>query len=393
MKNTFSRTDESVFGRWWWTIDRWMIAAIISIIACGAILALAASPAVAHHNDLDTFFFARRHFMIIPISVLIMFVVSLLNRTGVKRLAAIIFGVSIILMISTLLTGEEIKGAVRWIKLGGLSIQPSELVKPSFVVISAWMFANWRLKEDFPGYLVSVGLYLVVVALLLMQPDVGMSILVSVVWGIQFFLAGLPMLLVLVIGLIFISGGFLAYFSFSHVQSRIDRFFDPAGNEAYQVARSLEAFRNGGVFGRGPGEGQVKAVLPDAHADFIFAVAGEEFGLIMTLLVVGLFLFIVLRGFVKAFKETDLFVQLAIVGLLVQFALQALINMASTLNLMPTKGMTLPLMSYGGSSMVASVVGIGMVLALTRERPGQRDILSDLGGKDMGGQLVYGREK
>ena len=393
MKNTFSRTDETVFGRWWWTIDRWMIAAIISIIACGAILALAASPAVAHHKNLDTFFFARRHFMIIPISVLIMFVVSLLNRRGVKRLATIIFGVSIILMISTLLTGEEIKGAVRWIKLGGLSIQPSELVKPSFVVISAWMFANWRLKEDFPGYLVSVGLYLVVVALLLMQPDVGMSILVSVVWGIQFFLAGLPMLLVLVIGLIFISGGFLAYFSFSHVQSRIDRFFDPAGSEAYQVARSLEAFRNGGVFGRGPGEGQVKAVLPDAHADFIFAVAGEEFGLIMTLFVVGLFLFIVLRGFVKAFKETDLFVQLAIVGLLVQFALQALINMASTLNLMPTKGMTLPLMSYGGSSMVASVVGIGMVLALTRERPGQRDILSDLGGKDMGGQLVYGREK
>ena len=393
MKNTFSRTDETVFGRWWWTIDRWMIAAIISIIACGAILALAASPAVAHHKNLDTFFFARRHFMIIPISVLIMFVVSLLNRRGVKRLATIIFGVSIILMISTLLTGEEIKGAVRWIKLGGFSIQPSELVKPSFVVISAWMFANWRLKEDFPGYLVSVGLYLVVVALLLMQPDVGMSILVSVVWGIQFFLAGLPMLLVLVIGLIFISGGFLAYFSFSHVQSRIDRFFDPAGSEAYQVARSLEAFRNGGVFGRGPGEGQVKAVLPDAHADFIFAVAGEEFGLIMTLFVVGLFLFIVLRGFVKAFKETDLFVQLAIVGLLVQFALQALINMASTLNLMPTKGMTLPLMSYGGSSMVASVVGIGMVLALTRERPGQRDILSDLGGKDMGGQLVYGREK
>ena len=393
MKNTFSRTDESVFGRWWWTIDRWMIAAIISIIACGAILALAASPAVAHHKNLDTFFFARRHFMIIPISVLIMFVVSLLNRRGVKRLATIIFGVSIILMISTLLTGEEIKGAVRWIKLGGFSIQPSELVKPSFVVISAWMFANWRLKEDFPGYLVSVGLYLVVVALLLMQPDVGMSILVSVVWGIQFFLAGLPMLLVLVIGLIFISGGFLAYFSFSHVQSRIDRFFDPAGSEAYQVARSLEAFRNGGVFGRGPGEGQVKAVLPDAHADFIFAVAGEEFGLIMTLFVVGLFLFIVLRGFIKAFKETDLFVQLAIVGLLVQFALQALINMASALNLMPTKGMTLPLMSYGGSSMVASVVGIGMVLALTRERPGQRDILSDLGGKDMGGQLVYGREK
>ena len=393
MRATFSRTDQSIFGRWWWTIDRWMIAAILSIIACGAILALAASPAVAHHKNLDTFFFARRHFMIIPVSILVMFIVSLLNRRGVRRLAIICFSCSIILMISILVTGEEIKGAIRWFKLGGISIQPSEFVKPSFAIISAWMFASWRLKEDFPGYLVSVGLYLVVVALLLMQPDVGMSILVSVVWGVQFFLAGLPMLLVLVIGLVFISGGFIAYFNFSHVQSRVDRFFDPAGSEAYQVARSLEAFRNGGVLGRGPGEGQIKAVLPDAHADFIFAVAGEEFGLIMTLFVVSLFLFIVLRGFIKAFRETDLFTQLAIVGLLIQFALQTLINMASALNLMPTKGMTLPLMSYGGSSMVASVIGLGMVLALTRQRPGQRDILNDLGGKDMGGQLVHGQKK
>ena len=393
MRATFLRTDQSIFGRWWWTIDRWMIAAILSIIACGAILALAASPAVAHHKNLDTFFFARRHFMIIPVSILVMFIVSLLNRTGVRRLAIICFSCSIILMISILVTGEEIKGAIRWFKLGGISIQPSEFVKPSFAIISAWMFASWRLKEDFPGYLVSVGLYLVVVALLLMQPDVGMSILVSVVWGVQFFLAGLPMLLVLVIGLVFISGGFIAYFNFSHVQSRVDRFFDPAGSEAYQVARSLEAFRNGGVLGRGPGEGQIKAVLPDAHADFIFAVAGEEFGLIMTLFVVSLFLFIVLRGFIKAFRETDLFTQLAIVGLLIQFALQTLINMASALNLMPTKGMTLPLMSYGGSSMVATVIGLGMVLALTRQRPGQRDVLNDLGGKDMGGQLVHGQKK
>jgi len=389
MTTTFSRTDESIFGRWWWTIDRWMIAAIITIAACGAILALAASPAVAHHKNLDTFFFARRHFTVIPVSLLVMFAVSLLNRSGIRRLAVICFGFSVVLMIFTLLNGAEIKGAIRWIKLGGLSIQPSEFVKPSFAVISAWLFAAWRLKENFPSYLVSVGLYLTVVALLLMQPDVGMTILVSVVWGVQFFLAGLPMLLVLAIGLVFISGGIAAYFNFNHVQSRIDRFFDPAGSEAYQVARSLEAFRNGGIFGRGPGEGHVKEVLPDAHADFIFAVAGEEFGLIMTLFVAGLFLFIVLRGFIRAFKETDLFVQLAVVGLLVQFALQAIINMASTLNLMPTKGMTLPLMSYGGSSMVASAIGLGMVLALTRERPGQGDVLRDLGGKDMGERLIY----
>ena len=390
MRTTFSRTDDSIFGRWWWSIDRWMITAIISIIACGAILALAASPAVAKHYDLDTFFFARRHFMIIPISLIVMFGVSLLDRRGVRQLAVICFGFSICLLGFTFFNGVEVKGATRWIKLGGIQIQPSEFVKPSFIIISAWMFAAWRLKENFPGYLVSVGLYLVVVALLLIQPDVGMTILISVIWGVQFFLAGLPMILVLVIGLVFIAGGFTAYFNFTHVQSRIDRFFDPAGSEAFQVARSLEAFRNGGIFGRGPGEGHVKEVLPDAHADFIFAVAGEEFGLVMTLFIVSLFIFIVLRGFIKAFKETDLFVQLAVVGLLVQFALQAIINMASTLNLMPTKGMTLPLVSYGGSSMLASAIGLGMVLALTRERPGQGNNWRDLGGKDMGERLIYG---
>jgi cell division protein FtsW len=390
MRTTFSRTDDSIFGRWWWSIDRWMITAIISIIACGAILALAASPAVAKHYDLDTFFFARRHFMIIPISLIVMFGVSLLDRRGVRQLAVICFGFSICLLGFTFFNGVEVKGATRWIKLGGIQIQPSEFVKPSFIIISAWMFAAWRLKENFPGYLVSVGLYLVVVALLLIQPDVGMTILISVIWGVQFFLAGLPMLLVLVIGLVFIAGGFTAYFNFTHVQSRIDRFFDPAGSEAFQVARSLEAFRNGGIFGRGPGEGHVKEVLPDAHADFIFAVAGEEFGLVMTLFIVSLFIFIVLRGFIKAFKENDLFVQLAVVGLLVQFALQAIINMASTLNLMPTKGMTLPLVSYGGSSMLASAIGLGMVLALTRERPGQGNNWRDLGGKDVGERLIYG---
>jgi len=388
MRTTFSRTDESILGRWWWTVDRWMIAAIITIAACGAILALAASPAVAKHRNLDIFFLAYRHFMFIPLSFLVMFAVSLLNFRGVKLLSVFCFGFSIVLMIFTLLNGTEIKGATRWLNLAGLSIQPSEFVKPSFVIISAWMFAAWRLQEDSPGYLVAVGLYLTVVALLLIQPDVGMAILVSVVWGVQFFLAGLPMLLVLAIGLIFIFGGFGAYFSFTHVQTRIDRFFDPVSTGAYQVERSLQAFRNGAIFGRGPGEGHIKEVLPDAHSDFIFAVAGEEFGLVMTLLIVGLFLFVVLRGFVRAFKETDLFVQLAVSGLLVQFALQAIINMASTLNLMPTKGMTLPFISYGGSSMFALAIGLGMVLALTRERPGQGNMWRNIGGKDMEGRLI-----
>ena len=388
MKRTFSRTDESLFGRWWWTVDRWMIAAIIAILALGAILALAASPAVAERIGLDTFYFVQRQFIVLPFVLIVMFAVSLLNRSGVRQLAVICFGLAVLFMIYTLVDGTKIKGAIRWVTFASFSIQPSEFVKPSFAIIAAWMFSAWRLKEDFPGYMVAVGLYLTVVALLLMQPDVGMAILVSVVWGVQFFLAGLPMLLVLAIGIVFICGGFVAYFNFEHVQIRIDRFFDPASIEAYQVMRSLEAFRNGGVFGRGPGEGHVKEVLPDAHADFIFAVAGEEFGLMMTLLIVGLFLFVVLRGFGRAFKETDLFVQLAVAGLLVQLGLQAIINMASTLNLMPTKGMTLPFVSYGGSSMMALAIGLGMVLALTRERPGQENAWRDLGGKDMGGRLI-----
>ena len=388
MKRTFSRTDESLFGRWWWTVDRWMIAAIIAILALGAILALAASPAVAERIGLDTFYFVQRQFIVLPFVLIVMFAVSLLNRSGVRQLAVICFGLAVLFMIYTLMDGTKIKGAIRWVTFASFSIQPSEFVKPSFAIIGAWMFSAWRLKEDFPGYMVAVGLYLTVVALLLMQPDVGMAILVSVVWGVQFFLAGLPMLLVLAIGIVFICGGFVAYFNFEHVQIRIDRFFDPASTEAYQVMRSLEAFRNGGVFGRGPGEGHVKEVLPDAHADFIFAVAGEEFGLMMTLLIVGLFLFVVLRGFGRAFKEDSLFVLLAVTGLLVQFGLQTLINMASATNLIPPKGMTLPFVSYGGSSVLALALTMGMVLALTRERPGQENAWRDLGGKDMGGRLI-----
>jgi cell division protein FtsW len=235
------------------------------------------------------------------------------------------------------------------------------------------MFAAWRLEERFPGYLVVLGLYGGVVLLLIAQPDVGMAILISFVWGLQFFLAGLPMVLVMGIGTVFIFGGFAAYFQFSHVRERIDRFIDPQNIDVYgQVSRSLEAFKNGGVFGRGPGEGHVKENLPDAHSDFIFAVAVEEFGMIAGLLIVSVFGFIVLRGLMRVFKETDLFVQLAVAGLLAQFGLQAIINLASTLNLMPTKGATLPFISYGGSSLLALSISMGMVLSLTRERPNSK---------------------
>ena len=285
----FSRLDSSLLGRWWWTVDRWTITALIVLAAAGAILTLAASPPVAERLNLDTFYFARRQLLVLPAAISLMLVVSLLNRDGIRRLALSIFAVSIVLTLLTLVIGAEIKGATRWIQLWGYSVQPSEFVKPAFAVIAAWMFTAWRLKEKFAGFFLAIGLYASVVALLLAQPDVGMTVLVSVVWGIQFFLAGLPMVLVMGIGVLFIVGGFIAYFQFDHVQARIDRFFDPAGAEAYQVARSLEAFQNGGIFGRGPGEGRVKEALPDAHADFIFAVAGEEFGMFASLIIVALY--------------------------------------------------------------------------------------------------------
>jgi cell division protein FtsW len=278
------------------------------------------------------------------------------------------------LMVLTLFIGPEIKGATRWLSVGPYSVQPSELVKPGFAVVAAWMFAEQRLDGRFPGYGIATGLFFAISALLLMQPDVGMTMVVASVWGVQFFIAGLPLVLVAGIGFGFLIASLGAYFTFGHVQVRVDRFLDPAGGESYQVSRALEAFYNGGWAGRGPGEGRVKEFLPDAHADFIFAVAGEEFGLVLCLIMVALFAFVVLRGFSQVLKSGDLFVLLAVTGLLVQFAVQAIINMASNINLMPPKGMTLPFVSYGGSSTLALAVGMGMVLALTRERPGGRGL-------------------
>jgi cell division protein FtsW len=365
------RTDTSVIGRWWWTVDRWTMAALALLMAIGALLIMAASPAVAERLGTDHFHFVRRQFIFLPPALLVMFALSLLSPRDVRRVACLGFAGALVLTALTLATGQEIKGATRWVSLAGVTVQPSEFVKPTFAVVIAWMFTEQRLGEGVPGNALSFGLYLLVAALLLLQPDVGMTLVVSAVWFVEFFLAGLPLFWVL-LGLVAGLGGLVAaYFAFSHVASRIDRFLDPAAGDTYQVATALQAFHSGGLFGRGPGEGQVKAVLPDAHTDFIMAVAGEEFGLVLCLLVVGLFTFIVLRGFARMLAEDNLFVLLATSGLLVQFGLQAIINMASTLRLMPTKGMTLPFISYGGSSMLGLALGMGMVLALTRRRYGQ----------------------
>ncbi len=368
---SIARSDTSLLGRWWWTVDRWTLAALVAIVAVGAVLTLASSPPVADRLGLDPFYFVRRQFVFLPLALVVVAATSLMSPRGVRHLAVVCFSAAVVLMALTPALGEEIKGATRWIVLFGQSVQPSEFVKPGFAVITAWLCVQRRLEPRFPGYAISTALFAVVAALLLMQPDVGMTMVVAAVWGAQFFLAGLPLLLVGLIGVVFVSGAIGTYFAFQHVQGRIDRFFDSSVGDNFQVAQSLEAFRNGGLLGLGPGEGRIKAVLPDAHADFVFAVAGEELGLIACLVIVALFAFVVLRGFSRLLKEDSLFVLLAVTGLLVQFGLQTLINMASATNLIPPKGMTLPFVSYGGSSALALALTMGMVLALTRERPGR----------------------
>ena len=355
------RDDRSVIGQWWWTVDRWSLGAILAIMAFGVMLTLAASPPAAERIGADSFLFAKRQFLFLPLALLVMLSISLASPRHVRRLALVVFFGSIVLLAATFLIGIEIKGARRWISVPGLSsVQPSEFVKPSLAVISAWLLAQSRTERRAPGYLLSTVLVGGVLALLVMQPDLGMSVVVAAVWAVQLFVVGLPMW-VAGFGAVAGAAGMVgAYFVFSHVRSRFDRFLDPSSGDNYQVNTSLEAFMNGSLFGRGPGEGTVKAQLPDAHTDFVMAVAGEEFGLVVCLMILCLFAFVTLRSMSRASKETSLFITLAATGLAVQFGLQAAINMASTIQLIPAKGMTLPFISYGGSSALAMAICVGM---------------------------------
>lgn len=367
----FSRADTSVLGIWWWTVDRWLLAAIILLMGIGALLVMSASPPVADRINVDSFHFVTRQFVFLGMATVCMFAISLLPVKWVRRLASFMFLGVLFLLIITPFIGSDIKGAVRWINIAGISLQPSEFLKPAFAVVIAWMFAEGRLNPNFPGYIVSSLMLAVCIFLLMIQPDFGQTVVITSIWSVQIFLAGLPIILVFCLGLGAVGLAVTAYLILPHVQSRVDRFLDPASGDSYQIERSMEAFMSGGIMGRGPGEGWVKNSIPDAHSDFIFAVAGEEFGLLFCVLVVGVFTFIIMRGLSRLMGERNLFVVLAVTGILVQFGLQAVINMASTLQLVPPKGMTLPFVSYGGSATIGIAIGMGFVLALTRKRPGE----------------------
>jgi len=359
------RTDKSILSKWWWSIDRLTLLAILILSIIGIVLVAAASPAVAERIGLNSFYFIHRHVIFLIPTIFIMIAVSFLNRKMLWRLSSLIVIGCLFLMAIVLFTGAEIKGATRWVSLFGFSLQPSEFMKPAFAISSAWLMARHQYDKNFPGQQAALGLYIVTLSLLLLEPDVGMSFVVSCIWGVQVFLSGLPIyIIILLIGLGML--GFAgAYMIFPHVSSRVDRFLDPAVGDTYQVQKSLDAFSHGGLLGTGPGQGQIKMNLPDAHADFIFAVAGEEFGMLFAIVIIIIFSFIIVRSAMRIFKSQDMFVLLGATGLLVQFSLQSLIHMGSSLQLLPAKGMTLPFISYGGSSLISFGFAMGALLTLT----------------------------
>jgi cell division protein FtsW len=366
----FSRADNSMLGRWWWTVDRWTLGAIGMLIGFGYVMMLAASPAVAERigSSRDMFILKQVFFLAAAGSVVV--AVSLLSPRSIRRLAIIGCIIALALTAATMMIGVEIKGARRWISLPGLSIQPSEFLKPCFTIVAAWLISEARRTPRFPGRVLAVGIFLLIALLLKSQPDVGMLVVITAVFFAQLYVAGLNIIMVGIGMAGFGGAGVAAYLFFSHVQKRVENFLHPGNGIGgdYQPRTALEAFGNGGLLGRGPGEGRVKDVLPDAHADFVFAVAGEEFGMLICLIIVGVFAFIVLRGMLRLLQEQDMFIVLSCTGLVTGIGLQAFVNMASSLQLIPTKGMTLPLISYGGSSALAIALGMGMLLALTRRR-------------------------
>jgi len=366
-----SRLDRSPVANWWWTVDRWFLAAFLSLMGLGIVLSFAASPAVAERIGLDSFHFATRQIVFMIPALAAMLVVSFLDARQIRRLALALLFVMLLLMVAVLFVGVEVKGSHRWISVFGVSLQPSEFLKPAFVVICAWLFAEHRRQPDIPGNLFAFILLGVVVALLVAQPDLGQTILVLGTWGAMFFMAGMPWLWIALIGGLGAAGAVAAYSAFPHVAGRIDRFLTGEG-DTFQVDMGRDAVVQGGWFGVGPGEGTIKRLIPDSHADFVFSVAGEEFGIVLCMGIMLIFAFIVLRGLKTALDEQDDFTRYAVGGLVVVFGFQSVINMGVNLQLMPAKGMTLPFISYGGSSLIAIAVSMGMVLALTRRRPEKR---------------------
>jgi cell division protein FtsW len=365
-----SRAVRSPFAEWWWTVDRWLLAALGMLMVIGIVLAMAGSPPVAERLHLSTFHFVNRQVLYLIPAITVLIATSFLTPRHVRRAALVAFAIGMILVLVTILFGQEVKGARRWI----FGIQPSEFVKPAFVVLAAWAFSEGAKRRGVPGTVLAVLLLPITIIPLMLQPDFGQTMLISLVWAALFFMAGLHWFWVFGIGGLGASAVMLAFKLVPHVHARILRFLDPsiAGgsvSDTFQVDTALDSFIGGGWFGKGPGEGTLKRILPDSHTDFIFAVTGEEFGIIACLLLVSVFAFVVFRGLSLASRNADPFCRFAASGLILLFGIQSCINLAVNLHLMPAKGMTLPFISYGGSSLISLALGMGFLVAVTRKRP------------------------
>ena len=365
-----SRAERSPFADWWWTVDRWLLTGLGVLMVLGIVLTMAGSPAVAERLGLQAFHFVNRQVLFLGACTLVLVGISFLPPRYVRRFALLLYIGGMALVVLTLLYGVEVKGSRRWI----LGVQPSEFVKPAFVILAAWAFSEGARRRDVPGTIIAMLLLPTTVIPLVLQPDIGQTMLISIVWASLFFMAGLHWLWVIGIGGAGVSGILVAYKFVPHVRSRIDKFLDPGAggtnaSDTFQVDTAMESFISGGWLGKGPGEGTMKRVLPDSHTDFIFAVTGEEFGVIFCMFIVLVFAIVVLRGLIVASKNDDPFCRFAAAGLVVLFGVQSAINMAVNLHLMPAKGMTLPFISYGGSSMISLGIGMGFLIAVTRRRP------------------------
>lgn len=365
----FTRTDRSLIAEWWFSVDRKLMGAVLLTMVLGALISLAASPAASSRLGEPPMHFFTRHLLFLLPSALLMFGASMLDIRQMRRLGLILFLGGVALIVLALAQNIERNGAVRWLVVGGQSIQPSEFAKPGFVILSAWLFAESGKRHDMPALPMALVVLVTLASLLVSQPDIGQTLLITLVWGGLFFLAGFPAIWIGLGGVAAAIGFAGAYVTIPHVKSRLDRFFYPGAGDTHQTDTALAAFRDGGWFGRGPGEGSVKLELPDAHTDYIFAVIAEEFGIILCLLLVAVYAFIVSRGLRAAGRSKEPFIRLALSGLMMLFGFQALINMAVNVDLLPAKGMTLPFISYGGSSMIAMGLTMGLAVGFARRRP------------------------
>ena len=382
-----SRLERTPFAAWWWTVDRLLLAALLALMLAGIVLSLAASPPVASRLGLEPFYFVNRHVLYLAPALVVLLSTSFLPLRYVRRLSLLVFVVSLMLIVATLHYGAEVKGARRWIVLLGVNLQPSEFLKPAFVILVAWLFGESARRPEMPANAIALALLALAIAGLVLQPDFGQTMLVALVWSALFFLAGMRLIWMAGLGGAAAVGLVSAYMLIPHVARRIERFRDPSSGDTFNIDQALESFQRGGWFGRGPGEGTVKRILPESHTDFVFAVAAEEFGIVLCLVLLALFTFIVLRGLRHAMRSEDAFARFAAAGLAILFGLQSAINMGVNLHLMPAKGMTLPFISYGGSSMISLAYAMGMLLAVTRERP-RAELLASHGELAIDGSAI-----